>query len=120
MTRPSRFVFPAMGSECALHLPDADLAVAQAAEAEVLRIEYRYSRYRPDSVLARIGSRTLFTAILLGEISLGAGMLVGAAYFQRQGMLLVAVVLLVKAIGFLGVAVMSTHDLIPRFGTAEP
>ena len=73
-----------------------------------------------DSVLARIGSRTLFTAILLGEISLGAGMLVGAAYFQRQGMLLVAVVLLVKAIGFLGVAVMSTHDLIPRFGTAEP
>jgi thiamine biosynthesis lipoprotein len=52
------FRFDAMASDCALHLgatPGLDLgAVAAAAEAEVRRIEERYSRYRPDSELARI------------------------------------------------------------------
>jgi hypothetical protein len=67
-----------------------------------------------DGVLARIGSRTQFTAILMGEVSLGVGLLAGAAYFQREGMLLIAVILLVKGIGFLGVAAMSTHELLPR------
>jgi len=73
-----------------------------------------------DGVLARLGSRTLFTAILLGEGALGGCMMAGAAYFQREGMLLIAVVLLVKGIGFLGVAAMSTHDLLPRVGGMEP
>ena len=54
MNAPARFVFMAMGSECALHLHDADAATASAAEAEVVRIEHRYSRYRADSLLARI------------------------------------------------------------------
>ncbi len=54
MTEPSRFGFTAMGSACMLHLHDADLWVAQAAETEVLRIEQRYSRYRPDSLLSHI------------------------------------------------------------------
>jgi FAD:protein FMN transferase len=48
--------FQAMASACAIHLQtDAGAAaIALAAEAEVLRIEARYSRYRPDSELARI------------------------------------------------------------------
>ena len=71
-----------------------------------------------DGVLARIGGRTLFTAILMGEVAFGACMLAGAAYFQREGMMLIAVVLLVKGIGFLGVAAMSTHDLLPWAGGA--
>lgn len=50
----SRFSFSAMGSECVFHLYDADAAIAQAAETEVVRIEQRYSRYRADSVLAQI------------------------------------------------------------------
>lgn len=54
MTAPRCISFPAMGSACAFHLHDAPTAVAAAAEAEVLRIEQRYSRYRPDSVLSRI------------------------------------------------------------------
>lgn len=54
MTEPVRFAFPAMGSECVFHLHAADVGMAQAAEAEVIRIEHRYSRYRADSVLARI------------------------------------------------------------------
>ncbi len=50
--------FYAMGSDCALHLyggtaKNVEL-LAAAAEAEIRRIEARYSRYRSDSELARI------------------------------------------------------------------
>jgi FAD:protein FMN transferase len=50
--------FQAMASACAVHVqadnPAASDLVALAAEAEVRRIEARYSRYRGDSELARI------------------------------------------------------------------
>jgi thiamine biosynthesis lipoprotein len=50
--------FYAMGSDCAVHLccetTEAFERLALAAEAEVRRIEARYSRYRSDSELARI------------------------------------------------------------------
>lgn len=50
--------FKAMGGPCEvrLHAPDAARAQAwsRAAEAEVLRLEQRYSRYREDSVTSRI------------------------------------------------------------------
>jgi FAD:protein FMN transferase len=53
--------FYAMGSECAAHLvaeSASDFATfARAAEAEVVRIEKRYSRYRPDSELTKINQR---------------------------------------------------------------
>jgi hypothetical protein len=74
---------------------------------------------RVDCLLARLRSRTLFTAVLCGEVALGACMLAGAAYFQREGMLFIALVLLIKSVGFLGVAAMSTHDLLPRMGGAR-
>ena len=73
-----------------------------------------------DGGLARMGSRTLFTAVLLGEVVLGVGMLAGAAYFQREGTLLIAAILLLEGIGFLWVAALSTYDLLPRVGRAEP
>lgn len=52
------FPFFAMGTECLLHLyahssSDAD-EMAQTAIAEVARIEQRYSRFLPDSLLAAI------------------------------------------------------------------
>ena len=50
--------FHAMASACAVHVqaetPAASAMIAVAAEAEVRRIETRYSRYRDDSELARI------------------------------------------------------------------
>ncbi len=50
--------FHAMASDCAVHVqaetPAASAMIAIAAEAEVRRIESRYSRYRGDSELARI------------------------------------------------------------------
>jgi FAD:protein FMN transferase len=50
--------FHAMASDCAVHVQAetaaASTMIAVAAEAEVRRIEARYSRYRDDSELARI------------------------------------------------------------------
>lgn len=43
-----------MGSECVLHLFGQAHAAAAEAEAEVLRIEHRYTRYRPESLLSEI------------------------------------------------------------------
>ena len=52
--------FQAMASACAVHVqadrPTTSAMIAAAAEAEVRRIEARYSRYRPDSELARINA----------------------------------------------------------------
>ena len=48
-----------MGSECTLDLYADDLKVACSVEAEVNRIESRYSRYRTDSVLSQINQVAL-------------------------------------------------------------
>jgi thiamine biosynthesis lipoprotein len=52
------YSFRAMASPCDVRVDsdDADLVVrlGQIAEAEALRIEHKYSRYRPDSVLSQI------------------------------------------------------------------
>jgi len=56
----SRHTFYAMGSDCAVQLVTEDApdfeTFARAAEAEVVRIEKRYSRYRADSELTRINA----------------------------------------------------------------
>jgi FAD:protein FMN transferase len=66
----SRHSFHAMGSDCAVHLATDSTAeferLAEAAEAEVVRIEKRYSRYRPDSELARINA----AAACAGSVSI--------------------------------------------------
>lgn len=53
-----RHAFTAMGSPCVLHAhtasPDAAATAFRRAEAEVRRLEARYSRYRDDSELSRI------------------------------------------------------------------
>lgn len=53
----------AMGTPCAVHLyaDSADRAAigADAAAAEVLRLEHKYSRYRPDSFLAEINDAAM-------------------------------------------------------------
>lgn len=52
------YPFTAMGSDCNLYLYSTDAShaeeTAQAAAAEVIRIEQRYSRYSTDSVLSEI------------------------------------------------------------------
>ncbi|GJI91415.1 FAD:protein FMN transferase [Duganella hordei] len=55
-----RTTFDAMASRCELRIgaPDAQAAerLAQQAIAEVRRIETKYSRYRPDSIVSRINA----------------------------------------------------------------
>jgi thiamine biosynthesis lipoprotein len=55
-----RHEFFAMGSDCVVHLqgcsPSAAEAILRSAEAEVRRIELKYSRYRADSELSRINA----------------------------------------------------------------
>jgi thiamine biosynthesis lipoprotein len=52
--------FFAMGGDCAIHLCARSKSefesLAEAAEAEIVRIEKRYSRYRADSELSRINT----------------------------------------------------------------
>ncbi len=70
-------------------------------------------------MLGSFRHRTVYTAVLCGEALLGAVLLAGAAYFQRAGGPLSALVLLINGLGFLGMAAMSTHDLLPHFGDAR-
>ncbi len=53
--------FTALGGPCELHLGCDDRRLAQqaaaAVEAETLRIEAKYSRYQPDSVLSQLNAR---------------------------------------------------------------
>lgn len=59
-----RIAFAAMASECGIMLaaPDAAAAraLAQVAINEVQRIEFAYSRYRPDSIISRINAAAGF------------------------------------------------------------
>lgn len=70
-------------------------------------------------MLTPLRGRALFTAVIAIELVLGLGMLGGALYFGHREMLTVAGTLLVKATGFLGLAALSTHDLLPRAESAR-
>ncbi len=56
----ARFQFSAMASPCELRIDTPDLEAARAicvqAQAEVLRIEAKFSRYRPESELSQINA----------------------------------------------------------------
>ncbi len=70
-------------------------------------------------LLKRLRSRTMFAAITMVEVVLGCVMLAGAVHFQQMGLESIAIVLLFKAAGFLGLALISTSDMLPRLGTAR-
>lgn len=70
-------------------------------------------------LVSRLRSRTLFAAIIAVELLLGGMMLAGAVYFEMRGLESIAVVLLVKAAGFLGIGLISTGDLFPRPASAR-
>jgi hypothetical protein len=67
----------------------------------------------------KLRSRTMFAAITVVELVLGGVMLAGAVYFEQHGLESIALVLFVKAAGFLGLALISTGDLLPRMGLAR-
>ncbi|MHA7878370.1 MAG: FAD:protein FMN transferase [Saccharospirillum sp.] len=60
MAEPVHYHFRAMGGPCDLHLYGDKIAIDEAircAQAEVARLEAKYSRFRPDSELSQINHR---------------------------------------------------------------
>lgn len=86
---------------------------------EFVRTPKGNARAGAESVLGSLPRRVQFTTVLLGEVALGVVLVTGAAYFQRTGGLLSALVLLVNGLGFLGMAAVSTHDMLPHVGDAR-
>lgn len=70
-------------------------------------------------LLAPLRGRALFTTVIAIEIVIGLSMLLGALYFGKREMLVVSATLLIKSVGFLGLAALSTHDLLPRPAVAR-
>jgi thiamine biosynthesis lipoprotein len=87
--------FYAMGSDCAVHLcveTAADFEqIAGAAEAEIRRIECRYSRYRNDSELARINRVAANGGSIEIDAETGCGLdsLASAPLYSRSGIYLI-------------------------------
>lgn len=65
-------------------------------------------------LVSRLRSRTWFTAVIAAEFLLGLAMLGGALHFGRHEMLALSAVLVVKAAGFLTMAMVSSQDLFTR------
>jgi cellulose synthase/poly-beta-1,6-N-acetylglucosamine synthase-like glycosyltransferase len=65
-------------------------------------------------IVKRLRSRMLFALVIFFEVLLGLLMLGGSIYFFRHHDTDVGVMLLIKAIGFLGIAGISAFDLRPR------
>jgi len=69
-------------------------------------------------LLLRMRSRTLFASITLAELAFGLVMLGGAIYFGGHDAALLSSMLVLQAIGFLGIAFLSASDMLPRAGGA--
>jgi FAD:protein FMN transferase len=116
--------FHVMASACAVHLqaesPASSAVIALAAEAEVRRIEARYSRYRSDNELARINA----VAAMGGSVDVDAetaGLIAYAkACFQSSaGAFDITSGLLRRAWNFSSARLPEQHEidaLLPRIG----
>lgn len=80
--------FTAMGCACEVQVHAANPAVTEAAAAaalaEVRRIEAKFSRYRPDSVLSRINAAAGLKACTLDDETAGL-VAYGATCWQQSG-----------------------------------
>jgi cellulose synthase/poly-beta-1,6-N-acetylglucosamine synthase-like glycosyltransferase len=66
------------------------------------------------SIFTRLRGRALFVGATVIEVALGLVMLAGAIHFANLDRESVAILLGIKAAGFLGLAALSIHDLRPR------
>ena len=79
-----------MGSPCEIHLwcdgRPGELRALQAALAEIARLEAKYSRYRPDSLLSRINAAAGETAIELDAETAGLLQFAQRGFEQSGGL----------------------------------
>jgi FAD:protein FMN transferase len=87
---PHRFTFRAMAAEneVQLHADDfrAAQSAAQAAIDEVRRIEAKYSRYRPESLLSRINAAAGGAPVEIDEETRGLLLFADACWRQSEGL----------------------------------
>jgi len=87
---PHRFTFRAMAAEneVQLHADDfhAAQSAAQAAIDEVQRIEAKYSRYRPGSLLSRINAAAGGAPVAIDEETRGLLLFADACWRQSEGL----------------------------------
>jgi FAD:protein FMN transferase len=78
--------FKALGGPCALHVYADDDAALRAGEAEALRIEARYSRYRTDSVVSRINAAAGGAPVAVDDETAALLDYAAAAHLQSRGL----------------------------------
>ncbi|MRW86439.1 FAD:protein FMN transferase [Pseudoduganella sp. FT26W] len=85
-----RLPFDAMGSRCEIRLAAADVDSAQRlmqrAVAEVRRIEHKYSRYRPDSIVSRINAAAGGRAVAIDHETAGLFSYANALFGASDGL----------------------------------
>jgi thiamine biosynthesis lipoprotein len=112
-----RFTFRAMAAEneVQVHSPEAKLAAHAAARAmdEVARIEAKYSRYRPDSVVSRINAAAGGSAVALDEETWKLLAFADACFRQSDGAFDATSGVLRRAWRFDGDRVPSEEELAP-------
>lgn len=84
------FTFSAMGSPCEIRLYGTDQAalapIAQQAIEEVRRLEYKYSRYRPDSLLSQINQQAGLAPVAIDDETAGLLQYADTCYQQSHGL----------------------------------
>lgn len=85
-----RIPFAAMASQCEVVLAAPDLTsarlLAEVASNEVLRIEHKYSRYRPDSIVSRINAAAGGPAVVCDEETLALLQYADELYRSSDGL----------------------------------
>lgn len=127
MVRLFSFSFSAMATDCAIHLyGDDEIAVeaaADAAIAEVMRIEQRYSRYLPDSIITEINAASCCGAsIAVDEETAGLIDYAYACHGCSGGLFDITSGLLRKAWDFKSGRLPEAgaiDDLLPRIGLTK-
>jgi thiamine biosynthesis lipoprotein len=112
-----RILFDAMGSRCEIRLaaPDGDSAqqLMHRAVDEVRRIEYKYSRYRPDSIVSRINAAAGSKAVAVDRETADLFGYAAALYGASGGLFDITSGVLRKAWDF-------RHPCVPPAAVLEP
>lgn len=113
--------FSAMAGPCALHFySDGDAAaIAAAAEQEVRRIQDKYSRFQPDSVISQINACAPGSSAELDPETCSLLDFADAAYAQSQGLFDISAGVLRRAWDFRAAKIPSSSDiakLLPLIG----
>jgi thiamine biosynthesis lipoprotein len=112
-----RTVFDAMGSRCEVRLaaPNTQTAdrLMRLAVDEVRRIETKYSRYRPDSIVSRINAAAGKTAVVCDQETMGLIGYAGALFGASDGLFDITSGVLRRAWDF-------RQPAVPRAEVLEP